>query len=156
MAEGKRNHGLGQQAEDIFALTKLAFTARARARAGTPEVLSETEFLSLDVLVQDGPTPVGGIQKRIGVLPAQMSRIIRALESKGGEAFVVCAINPNDRRKIDVRITPKGRNAHRTYRAARLKMSMDILKDLSAGDRSEFVRILGLIRAAMAQRTHTE
>ena len=107
----KTDPELDRMAEEIFDLIKVASVARARSRTGSPEELTEAEFLALDALMQRGPLSVGDIQKRIGVLPAQMSRIIRSLESKGGDAFVTCGINPKDRRKIDVTIAPEGVNA---------------------------------------------
>ena len=159
MTERKTKGDLEQMAEEIFELSKLASAIRAQNRAGTPEVLSETEFLTLDVLIQEGPMTVGAIQRRIGVLPAQMSRIIRSLENKGGSAFggfVECTIHPSDRRKIDVQVTPKGRNRHRAYRSARLKMTTEILQDLTPEDRRQFIRICGRIRSGMAKRAHRE
>ncbi len=151
MRESQAVHELEVMAGEIFDLTKIASTARARARSGNPEELTEAEFLTLDLLTQQELMCVGDIQKRIGVLPAQMSRIVRALEDKGGEAFVSCGINPVDRRKIDVNVTPKGRNAHRAYRAARLKFTVSILKDLQPEDRKQFMRILRDIRASIAR-----
>lgn len=154
MTERKTKGDLEQMAEEIFELSKLASAIRAQNRAGTPEVLSETEFLTLDVLIQEGPMTVGAIQRRIGVLPAQMSRIIRSLENKGGRRFVECTIHPSDRRKIDVQVTPSGRKGHRAYRSARLKMTTEILQDLTPEDRRQFVGICGRIRSGMSKRAH--
>lgn len=137
---------------EIFELMKIASTARARARAGKSEEVTETEFLALDALVQDQSLTVGEIQKQIGVLPAQMSRIIRSLETKGNNAFVLCNINPRDRRRIDVRVTPKGRKAHQAYRAARLSFVTAMLNDLTADDRRLFMRIIGNIRDGIRKR----
>ncbi len=143
---------LERMAEEIFELTKIASAARAQARAGNPEELTEAEFLTLDALVRHDTLTVGDIQKRIGVLAAQMSRIIRSLENKNGIALVSCGINPQDRRKIDVKIAPRGRNAHRTYRAARLRFTAAILEKLDPPDRAQFMRILRDIRAGIDKR----
>jgi CRISPR system Cascade subunit CasE len=44
---------------------------------------------------------VGDIQRLLGVLPAQMSRIIRSLENRD-RPLIACHINPRDKRKVDV------------------------------------------------------
>jgi DNA-binding MarR family transcriptional regulator len=134
---------------EVFEMIKIASAARARARGAQSEELTEAEFLALDALIQHGPMSVGDIQKQIGVLPAQMSRIIRSLEHKGKNAFVQCAINPDDRRKIDVSITLKGRKAHDAYREARMALVTAILNDLSPEERRQFMHILRRMREGM-------
>ncbi len=141
-----------EMADDMFELIKIASTARTRARSGNPEELTEAEFLTLDVLTQQESLSVGEIQERVGVLPAQMSRIIRSLENKGGDAFVSCSINPEDRRRINVKIAPKGRSAHRAYRTLRRRFAIDILQSLSPEDREQFMRILGDIHSGISKR----
>jgi DNA-binding MarR family transcriptional regulator len=144
-------------AEEIFALTNLTSRARAQARkGGAVEVLTETETLTLGLLSKQDEMTVGEIQKRIGVLPAQMSRIVRALEDKGGTPFIACNINPDDRRKINVTITPDGRKAFEQYRAARMESILGILSILDGNEREEFMRILRKIQAHIASRVRGE
>ena len=131
---------------EVFELIKIASTARAQARGSQHEDLSEAEFLALDALTQHEPLSVGDIQKQIGVLPAQMSRIIRALEHKGKDAFVQCAINPDDRRKIDVTITPKGRKARDAYREARMAFVTAVLNEMTPDDRRQFMHVVRRVR----------
>jgi len=133
---------LEELAQEVFELSKLGSLARARSRKDGVEVLSETENLTLELLTKREVMTVGEIQKSIGVLPAQMSRVIRSLEDKGGSAFISCAINPEDRRKIDVSITPEGLAAFEAYRSARLGMSMKVLAVLTLKEREDFRRIL--------------
>jgi DNA-binding MarR family transcriptional regulator len=139
-------------ADEVFELMTLASVARARARSGNPEDLTETEFLALDALMPDLSLSVGEIQKRVGVLPAQMSRIIRSLEKKGDESFIECAINASDRRKIDVRISPKGRAAHKAYRATRLRFAKAVLEGLSDEDQGTFMHIVRQVRKSLSER----
>ncbi len=138
---------LEAMAEEIFALRQLSSLARARAERGNDaDSLTETEFLTLDLLAKNEQMTVGEIQKSIGVLPAQMSRIIRALEDKGGAAYIQCQINPEDRRKIDVTLTNEGRKAFTGYRSARLGATVKILSALSQPERDDFIRIMRRIR----------
>src|SRR5437870_211463 len=71
---------------------------RGRRRSGD---LKEVEFLTLSILQHHDTLIVGEIQRMLGVLPAQMSRIIRSLEARE-RPLIACRINPHDKRKIDV------------------------------------------------------
>src|SRR5262249_1580944 len=79
----------------------------------------EVEFLTLSILQEHGTMIVGDIQRLLGVLPAQMSRIIRALEARD-HPFIACRINPRDKRKIDVCLTESGERALLDYQALRV------------------------------------
>lgn len=136
---------LETMAEEIFALSKLVSTARSRLPSG-PDDLAESEFIALDTLARSQPLTIGEIQRRLGVVPAQMSRIIRSLENRDGGGYIACNINPEDRRKVDVTLTPAGVKAHRAYRESRLQSMLDILSGLRPNDRVEFIRLLRIIR----------
>jgi len=142
---------IDRMAQEIFELYQLIAIARSRQPAGSDD-LSETEFLALDVLSKEEPLAVGDIQRRIGVVPAQMSRIIRALEEQGGKDYVRSQINPHDRRRIDVYLTEKGREAYTRYRNVRLKSMYDILAALNPEDRVHFMRIMGQLRDAYQRK----
>ncbi len=142
---------LDQMAMEIFELYRLIATARSRQPAG-PDDLSETEFLTLDILSKDQPLTIGEIQKQIGVLPAQMSRVIRGLEEQQGRGYVECQINAQDRRRINVSLTSAGASAHQAYRSARLGSMYEILRVLEPHDRVEFMRMLRQIQTAFASR----
>ncbi len=69
--------------------------------------LKEPEYLTLQILRDQGVMIVGDIQKILSVLPAQMSRIIRKLENRE-QPLIQCEINSTDKRKIDVELTQHG------------------------------------------------
>ena len=100
---------LEETARDLFeVVTQLGLTAlRGRRRSGD---LKEVEFLTLAILQERGTMIVGDIQRMLGVLPAQMSRIIRSLEARD-RPLIGCRINPEDKRKINVNLTPSGRRS---------------------------------------------
>ena len=131
-------------AEEVFALSKLVSTARSRQAAG-PDDLPESEFIALDILFKEQPLTIGEIQRRIGVVPAQMSRIIRALENREGGAYIKCRINADDRRRVDVSLTGEGEKAHQAYRESRFSSMLQILSGLEPDDRIQFIRILRTI-----------
>src|SRR5438046_588862 len=99
---------------------------RARRRAGD---LKDIEFLTLSLLNQREPLIVGDIQRQLGVLPAQMSRIIRALETRE-RPLISCRINPQDKRKVDVCLTPFGEKALLEYESSRTDRLVQLLRDL--------------------------
>ncbi|UCF33950.1 MAG: MarR family transcriptional regulator [Phycisphaerales bacterium] len=136
---------LEKMAEQIFELSRLASLARSRKPAG-PVELTDSEFLTLDLLAKHEPLTIGEAQKAIGVVPAQMSRIIRALEDREGGGYIKCSINLHDRRRIDVVLTDRGKQAHKKYREIRLGSITETLSILPPEDRVEFLRILGLIQ----------
>jgi len=139
-------------AEEIFELTKLSWVLADRARGEAGQELSDSEFLTLDLLDKNGTMTVGQIQRELGVLPAQMSRVIRSLERKEGGPLVECTINTEDRRKVDVRLTPAGREAHRAYRSAKLAVTVETLAEISEQDRRQFARILERFRELLSKK----
>ena len=138
---------LQEFADEIFEMSKEIWAAQTRAKTKEQPELTETEFLALDILHKAGQSQtVGEIQRTIGILPAQMSRVIRSLESKSDEPLIACRINPTDKRKVDVELTPTGRKAHAGYRQMKLGHILAMLESLETTDRQEFIRILRLIR----------
>ena len=106
---------------------------RGRRKAGD---LKDIEFLALSLLHQREPLIVGDIQRMLGVLPAQMSRVIRALEARE-RPLIACRINPQDKRKIDVCLTAAGDKALCEYRDYRVRGIAELLRQLPADDLDE-------------------
>ncbi len=140
-------------AEEVFELQKLGWLGAAMAKREDDLDLTESEVLTLDLLTQTESLTVGELQKSIGVLPAQMSRTIRNLESNLEKPLVRCSLNPTDKRKIDVSITKAGEKALAEYKRAKLATTMGVLAHLEPDDRAEFMRLLRLIRQKLAE-TH--
>lgn len=138
---------LDEMVEEIFTVFKVIAAARSRRPSGSAD-LPEAEFLTLDVLSKDGPLTIGEVQKRIGVVPAQMSRIVRSLETEGGRGYVECRINAKDRRRIDISLTDAGEKAHSAFRNARMGSFYTVLEALDPDDRVEFMRMLRQIQEA--------
>jgi DNA-binding MarR family transcriptional regulator len=129
---------LAQQLFDVFTQFCLA-VPRGRRRLGD---LKEVEFLTLSLLRQHEMMIVGDIQRMLGVLPAQMSRIIRSLETRE-QPFIACRINPQDKRKIDVALTPAGQHAFLEYQTARISAISQLLTKMSEEDLDDLQGLLG-------------
>ena len=124
---------------------------RARRRQGD---LKDIEFLTLSLLHQREPLIVGDIQRQLGVLPAQMSRIIRALETYE-KPLIACRINPQDKRKIDVVLTPAGKAAFQEHQGVRVRVLSGILGQLAERDRDELHHLLDKMHDILDPRTLT-
>jgi DNA-binding MarR family transcriptional regulator len=134
---GMRLEGLAQGVFDLVTQFCLALP-RSRRRAGD---LKEVEFLTLSILHRRETLIVGEIQRLLGVLPAQMSRIIRALEMRD-RPLIACRINPQDKRKIDVALTPDGAAAFQEYQTARVHSITALLGRLPEEDLDDLQRLL--------------
>jgi DNA-binding MarR family transcriptional regulator len=128
---------LGQSLVDLVTQFCLA-VPRGRRRAGD---LKEVEFLTLSILQQHDTLIVGEIQRHLGILPAQMSRIIRSLESRD-PPLIHCQINTHDKRKIDVSLTPDGVDALHRYQANRTRNIAGVLEQLPEEDLGEMHRLI--------------
>jgi len=137
-----------QLARQIFEVSRRTWFGSQREKFKGGYDLSESEFLALDALEDAESMSVGELRKHVGVLPAQMSRVLKALEQRYDEKLVVCSINPRDKRKIDVSITTKGRRAVEAYRRSKLKASIDALNSLTDKDLSNLTTILAKIEMA--------
>jgi len=103
--------------------------------------LKEVEFLTLAILRQHRTMIVGDIQRILGILPAQMSRIIRSLEGRD-PPLIGCQINSHDKRKVDVRLTDAGEQALADYIAPRVSALSELLAKLSAAEREVLADLL--------------
>src|SRR5437588_5891881 len=121
---------------------------RGRRRTGD---LKEIEFLALSLLHQREKLIVGDIQRQLGVLPAQMSRIIRALENRE-RPLIACRINPQDKRKIDVALTPAGVAAFQEYQASRVRTIAALLARLDPDDLDDLQRLLAKLHDTLDGR----
>ena len=142
---------LEQIAQEVFeVLTHLGLAAPSRRRRGGD--LKEIEFLTLSLLQGRGTMVVGTIQRQLGVLPAQMSRIIRSLEDRE-RPMISCQINSHDKRKVDVCMTPAGEKALQDYQAERVGRIADILRDLPEDAQEELGRLLDRLRTRLGRQS---
>jgi DNA-binding MarR family transcriptional regulator len=138
---------LEELAQSLFgALTRLWLAVpRGRRRNGD---LKEVEYLALSILHPHETRIVGDIQRLLGVLPAQMSRIIRSLEGRP-RPLIICRINPQDKRKIDVCLTPAGEQALLHFQMQHLQAISDVLRNLSEEDQEDLLRLLDKLNGLM-------
>jgi DNA-binding MarR family transcriptional regulator len=146
---GHTSQALESLAFDILEISKVTWSDAQKGKPDGRYDLSETEFLTLDALEQDSVLTVGELQQRIRVLPAQMSRIIKSLEARHARPLVHCSINPDDKRRVDVRLTDAGREATKAFRRSKIDTTAAALKVLSPEDIEHLRRIVGILRDTM-------
>ena len=149
MATGT-SHRVEDIAHELFqVVTQICLsTLRGRRRAGD---LKEVEFLTLSLLQAHGTLIVGEIQRVLGVLPAQMSRVIRSLENRD-RPLIHCRINARDKRKIDVELTSQGEKALLDYQDRRVGRIVERLSQLSDDDQEELIRSLNKLNSLLETR----
>ena len=81
-----------------------------------------------------------------------MSRIIRALETRE-RPLIACRINPHDKRKIDVSITPAGVRAFHEHQSARVGTLARLLARLPDDDLDDLQRLAEKLRDVFAQQS---
>lgn len=149
MAE-TRSRSVEQVALEIFELNKYISAETQKSKPDSPYDLSEAEFLVLDALQQNDCRTVGDLQRCVGVLPAQMSRIMKSLEARYNQPLISRQINDDDKRKIDVRISGPGHKAAEAYRRTFIDAIVHMLKNMPRKDVDELIRIMKIVRQAMA------
>jgi DNA-binding MarR family transcriptional regulator len=146
MATGT-SHRIDDIAQELFqVVTQICLsTLRGRRRSGD---LKEVEFLTLSLLQANGTMIVGDIQRILGILPAQMSRVIRALENRE-RALIQCRINPRDKRKIDVELTAHGEKALLDYQGKRVGRIVEQLNSLTDDDQEDMIHALNKLHGLL-------
>jgi DNA-binding MarR family transcriptional regulator len=141
---------LEEVAHGLFGLITQFCLAGARGRRRA-QGLKEVEFLTLAILHQHETRIVGDLQRVLGVLPAQMSRIIRSLEGRE-QPLIACRINPQDKRKIDVCLTEAGAHAFLDYQTEHVLALTDLIRHLSDEEREDLVRLLDKLHGVLEHR----
>ncbi len=84
--------------------------------------------------------------RQLGLTPARVSNILSALEREG---LVERGPSAGDRRRVEVRLTEKGREVDAHMNEALARRTADLLNALGEEDSRELVRILGRIVAVL-------
>ncbi|MEU7755573.1 MarR family transcriptional regulator [Micromonospora sp. NPDC049101] len=95
---------------------------------------------------RDGLTP-GEIAQRIKVEAPTVTRAIQRMEASG---LVVVGADESDGRRIRIWLTNKGTSLRKVVPQVVASLAADALAQLTADERDEFVRLLGLVSDALA------
>ncbi len=101
--------------------------------------LQLSEWRLLAALAIDAPAGARRIAQSLGADKGWVSRTLAALARKG---LVVYAEHPEDSRRIDIGLTPKGRKLHRLILPVALERQRLLFEGFSASDEHTFRRLL--------------
>ena len=130
---------------------RLMTVARA-LRRGYGSVLSQWEVTpsqsrALRIVLEHEPARLSTLADHLHIAPRSATEVVDALEARG---LVARGPDPADRRATSVTVTPEGRRLQALLEEARRSESERFLSTLTATDRSELDRILGLLVDALA------
>ena len=101
------------------------------------------QFAILNFLNSEGEHQMTDMAKFMNVSTAAITGIIDRLAKSG---YVVRKPDPNDRRVIRVKLTPKGIDLVKKSFHQRRQMIIDMFGKISVGERAEYLRILTHIK----------
>lgn len=101
------------------------------------------------LLMADAPLSPGELARAAGVTDARMANILRALEQKG---LVTRKPSEHDRRRVEVSVTERGREASKRHFDEAMGIVEDFLREMGERDAGDFVRVLERVRDVMATR----
>lgn len=120
----------------------------ARPQKNISEAMHGEAFV-LDYIADHGeeviPSKIG--QK----MDVSSARVAQALNSIEGKDLITRHIDTNDRRKIIVRLTPKGKAQAERHRREMISMTAQMLELLGEEDAIEFVRITSKLAGLLAE-----
>lgn len=107
------------------------------------------QFLILGFLEKSGEAKMSDIAHFMAVSTAAMTGTIDRLVKYG---YVIRDSEPEDRRVIKIKITPKGRNIIKKINYQRRQMIIDIFGRISENDRSDYLRVLMKIKEVLTDK----
>ncbi len=93
-------------ADATLAASRALLGVVARSMVSALEVVTLPQFRVLVVLSSAGPTRMGAVAERMGVIPSTFSRFIDRMVAGG---WVERASSPDSRREVLLELTPSGR-----------------------------------------------
>lgn len=108
------------------------------------------QFLILSFLYNNGNSKMCAIAKFMSVTTAAMTGMIDRLERLG---YVKRAPEPQDRRIINVGLTPKGDTLVNKINLSRREMIVDVFGKISGQDRVDYLRVLTKVKDILAPRS---
>lgn len=106
--------------------------------------ITPVQFSILHALIDTPGTDQVTLAARVAFDPATSGSVIGRLEAKG---WVRRESDPDDRRRKLLWVTPEGAQIAQQMKRAVLRTQTRILEPLSAGEREQFMRLLGKLVA---------
>lgn len=125
-------------ADQLF--TFLRNTAALQLRTPQEElVMDRSCYVILSLLDGQGPQRLGRVAAEFRLDPSTITRQVQSVVQRG---YAEKTPDPSDRRASILSLTPRGREAVRAAREARLEFLDELLADWTAAEREEFLHAL--------------
>ncbi|MDO5516173.1 MAG: MarR family winged helix-turn-helix transcriptional regulator [Clostridium sp.] len=132
-----KDEGLGEELYDLLA----EFLNRKINRTVLDSIRGEYGVLRYLVFIQNNVT-AGTLTEQLHVVPGRMTDILKSLENKG---FIVRRKDDEDKRRVNVCITDKGRAEAEEKRKYIADEYQGLFKILGKKDTEELIRLLKIV-----------
>jgi DNA-binding MarR family transcriptional regulator len=122
----------------------------ARSVASALEVVTLPQFRVLVLLSAEGPTRIGSLAERMGVVPSTFTRSVDRMVAGG---WIARAENPDSRREVLIDLTDDGRRLVEAVTERRRREIRKVLALLPEDDRAVVARAFTLFNAAAGEPT---
>ena len=124
-------------------LTRASWRLRNNERkALAPYGLTFAQARALRVLIDAGPIRIGDLAAALEIVPRSATSRVDGLEEAG---LVARGADPGDRRSVITAATPQGQELVIRLRAERKVSAESLFAPLSAEDKADLLRILGIL-----------
>ncbi len=130
---------------DLVELSRLLVGVADRSLVAASAEVSLSQFRALALLARHGPFTGGGLADHLGQLPSTTTRLCDRLVAAG---WITRETNPDNRRTIEVGLTPVGRRLVKQVLTARSGELERILARMPAPSRARLARALPDLLAA--------
>ncbi|NSX56744.1 MarR family winged helix-turn-helix transcriptional regulator [Parasulfitobacter algicola] len=138
--EQKQRYRLSQQ---VGYLLRLASQRHAVIfQKNISEDLTPTQFSTLIRVYETGSVSQNHLGRLAAMDVATVKGVVDRLKAKG---LVISSANPNDKRRSDISLTPKGQSIVQTLIEDGLRISEETLKPLTQGEKKTLMTLLAKI-----------
>ena len=140
---------VGECAGEVLDVVPLAMRViRAELRKHGAREVSVPQFRTLVYLSRHGGTSLSEVAEHIGLALPSMSVLVDGLVVRG---LVVRETHPEDRRRITLGLTERGRRAFRVAHEATTSYLEDKLGQLSASERAKVIDAMQVLRRVLTK-----
>ncbi|MFH0826721.1 MAG: MarR family transcriptional regulator [Candidatus Omnitrophota bacterium] len=132
----------GDKINEILPLFQREF-ARQLTKEFFKSRITLPQFLILMILDKEGELKMSSLARLMNVSMAAMTGSVSRLVASG---FVLRRDDPKDRRIVRIQLTSKGSQLVDKLKKQRREMIIHLFKDISGEDRTNYLRILTLIK----------
>lgn len=137
--------GQAEVVDAVLAASRVFVAVAANALAGTTPEVTLPQFRTLVLLEQHDTMTAAQLAESLGVVPSTATRMCDRLVAK---KLVRRAVDPDDRRRLALTLSPAGHRLIAESTARRKQQIAKLLRSVPVADRARLAEALGLLVAA--------